>query len=148
MQPEGLTLELTRVIAAPRERVFACFEDPALLSRWWGPAGFSIPSIDFAPRAGATYRIEMQPPEGDAFQLVGTFHEVEAASRLAFSFQWLPPDPDDVETLAQLSFEATGDATEVRLVQGPFRTRARCELHRDGWTQSFERLARLLAGQA
>ena len=135
---------MTRVISRPRDRVFECFTDAALLARWWGPADFSIPSIEFAPRVGATYRIEMQPPAGDAFALTGTFREFDAPSRLAFSFLWRPPHPDDVETVAQLSFEVIDESTEVRLSQRSFRTEARRALHRDGWSESFDKLAELL----
>ena len=143
MAPEGLSLELTRVLAAPRARVAEHFTDAALLARWWGPRGFSIPGIDFTPDVGATYRIEMQPPEGQAFALTGTFRRVDA-SHLAFSFEWQPPDPDDQETLAQLSFGANEDSTEVHLEQGPFKSEARRELHRAGWTESLDRLAEVL----
>ena len=85
----------------------------------------------------------MQPPEGSAFAVTGTFRRVDP-SELAFTFEWEPPDPDDQETLAQLSFGATGDSTEVRLEQGPFKTEARRALHRDGWTDSLDRLAELI----
>ena len=138
---------MSRVIAAPRARVFEFFADAALLAKWWGPSGFSIPSLDFAPRVGAHYRIEMQPPESEAFTLTGTFHEVDAPSRLAFSFVWEPADRDDRETVAQLSFRTIDDSTEVRLSQAPFETEARRALHRDGWTDSFDRLGALVAEQ-
>lgn len=138
---------MTRVCPAPRERVFEFVIDPALLARWWGPRGFSIPRVDFTPRVGATYRIAMQPPEGEAFQLTGTFREVDAPSHLAFSFEWEPADPDDEETLAELSFRAIDDATEVRLRQGFFKTEARRALHFDGWTESFDKLSEVLAEQ-
>jgi uncharacterized protein YndB with AHSA1/START domain len=140
-------LELTPVFRAPRARVFELFVDPAALARWWGPRGFSIPTIDFAPRVGATYRIEMQPPAGESFQLTGTFRVVERPSRLAFSFEWEPADPDDVETVARLSFEAIDETTEVRLTQGPFKTEERRALHRDGWTESFGKLSELVSEQ-
>ena len=139
-----LSLELTRRFAAAPEGGFELLIDPAQLARWWGPRGFSIPSVDFVARTGATYRIEMQPPGGDAFHLTGTFREVEPPSRLAFSFKWEPADPDDVETVAQLSLEPVDDSTEIRLVQGPFKTGERCALHRDGWTESLDKLGELL----
>ena len=44
-----------------------------------------------------------------------------------------------------LSLAAVGDTTEVALSQGEFATQARLELHRDGWSESFERLRKLLA---
>jgi uncharacterized protein YndB with AHSA1/START domain len=144
MPADGLSLELTRLFPAPRARVFEFIAGAALLAEWWGPRGFSIPSIDFVPRVGGTYRIEMQPPEGDAFALTGTFREVDIPSRLAFTFEWEPGDPDDVETVARLALEATDDSTRVQLRQGPFKTEARRALHRDGWTESFDKLAELV----
>ncbi len=147
MPADGLSLELTRLFPAPRARVFEFFAGAALLAEWWGPRGFSIPSIDFVPRVGGTYRIEMQPPDGDAFELTGTFREVDIPSRLAFTFEWEPGDPDDVETVAQLALEATDDSTRVQLRQGPFKTEARRALHRDGWTESFDKLAELVTEQ-
>lgn len=146
MRPEGLSLELTRAFAAPCARVVEFFTDAALLAEWWGPQGFSIPSIEFTPGVGARYRIEMQPPEGQAFALTGTFRRVDR-SHLAFSFEWEPADPDDQETLTQLSFAAIDDSTEVHLEQGPFKNEARRALHRDGWTDSFDRLAEVVAAQ-
>lgn len=145
---QELTLELERVIPAPPAAVFAAFTDPSRLARWWGPAGFAIPSLRFEARAGESYRIEMQPPTGDSFYLTGEFREVEQPARLAFTFAWEEPDPDDVETLASLSFGDLDDATEVSLRQGPFKTQARRALHRDGWTDSFDKLERLISGQA
>jgi uncharacterized protein YndB with AHSA1/START domain len=136
---------MTRTLRAPPERVYQFFADASLLAKWWGPRGFSIPSIDFAPRVGATYRIEMQPPEGEAFHLSGKFREVDPPSRLAFSFEWEPPDPDDQETVAQLSFQPVDDSTEIVFVQAPFKTEARRALHHDGWTESFDKLGELVA---
>lgn len=147
MAADGLSLELTRLFPASRARVFEFFAGAALLAEWWGPRGFSIPSIDFVPRVGGTYRIEMQPPDGNAFELTGTFREVDIPSRLALTFEWEPADPDDQETVAQLAFEVTDDSTRVQLSQGPFKTEARRALHRDGWTESFDKLAELVTQQ-
>jgi uncharacterized protein YndB with AHSA1/START domain len=120
--------------------VFEAFTDPNELARWWGPEGFSTPSLEFHPRVGESYRIEMRPPEGDAFYLTGEFRVVDPPTRLAFTFRWEDPDPDDVETLVDLSFRDLGESTQVMLTQGPFETEARRTLHRDGWTDSFNRL--------
>jgi uncharacterized protein YndB with AHSA1/START domain len=141
-----LTLEMERVFAAPPAVVFAAFSDPNELVKWWGPQGFTTPSLEFDPRIGETYRIEMQPPEGDPFYLTGEFREVDPPVRLAYTFVWENPDADDVETLAALSFRGVGESTEVALTQGPFKTEARRALHRDGWTDSFDKLERLISG--
>lgn len=141
--PDGLTLELTQILRAPPPVIFGLFSDPDQLRRWWGPAGFTIPSLDFRPEPGERYRIEMQPPEGEAFVLTGEFQEVDPPNRIAYSFVWEDPDPDDVETLVELTFTERGGSTEVSFKQGPFKTEDRRELHRNGWGDSFEKLERL-----
>jgi uncharacterized protein YndB with AHSA1/START domain len=142
---DGLTLELKRTLSAAPSLVSELFTDPSELARWWGPEGFSTPSMDYEPRVGESYRIEMQPPEGDAFHLTGEFRVVDPATRLAYTFNWEPADPDDVETVVELSFSDRGESTEVVLSQGPFKTEARLALHRDGWTEGFNRLEALLS---
>ena len=139
-----LVLEIERVLPATRQTVFAALSVPDELAKWWGPEGFTIPSLQFQARVGANYRIQMQPPDGDTFYLTGKFQTVDAPNRLAYTFAYEEPDPDDVETRVDLSFRDVGQSTEVALTQGPFKTEARRALHRDGWTDSFNKLERLL----
>ena len=139
-----LTLELRRVLPAARSIVFSAFSDPTQLAEWWGPKDFTTLSLSFQPRVGGRYRIEMQPPEGDRFYLAGQFRELDPPTRLAYTFVWEDPDLDDVETVVELSFRDLGEATEVALTQGPFKTEARRALHRGGWTDSFDKLEHLL----
>jgi uncharacterized protein YndB with AHSA1/START domain len=145
---DGLTLEMGRALPAAPPVVFECFADQTKLASWWGPDGFTTPSLDFDPRAGERYRMEMQPPEGQAFYLTGEFREVEPPTRLAYTFTWEDPDPDDADTLVELSFRDAGERTDVALTQGPFKTDARLALHRDGWTDSLNRLEALLSSRS
>ena len=138
---EALILELVRTLAAERARVFGAFTSGDRVAQWWGPDGFTIPGIEFDPEVGGSYRIHMQPPEGDSFALTGEFRAVEPPERLAFTFVWEQPDPDDAETLVELSFEDRGHSTRVALRQGSFRTEARRRLHREGWGQALDKLA-------
>ena len=138
-------VEITRALPAARAAVFAAFSAPGELAKWWGPQGFSVPSLEFQPRVGDRYRIEMQPPDGDPFSLTGEFREVDPPGRLAYTFSWEDPDPDDGETLVELSFRDRGESTEVVVTQGPFKTEARRELHRNGWTDSLDKLERLIS---
>jgi uncharacterized protein YndB with AHSA1/START domain len=144
---DELVLALERVLPAPPPVVFAAFSDANELAKWWGPEGFTTPSLEVQARVGESYRIEMQPPEGDSFYLTGEFREVDPPARLAYTFVWEPPEPDDVETLVALSFRDLGESTEVTFTQGPFKTEARRALHRDGWTDSFDKLERLISAQ-
>jgi uncharacterized protein YndB with AHSA1/START domain len=136
---------LERTLPASREVVFSAISNPVEVAKWWGPEGFTIGSADFEPRVGGRYRIQMQPPEGDAFYLRGEFRELKPPTVIAFTFEWEPADPDDVETLARIELLRRDPATEARLTQGTFKTEERLELHRDGWGESFDKLERLLA---
>jgi uncharacterized protein YndB with AHSA1/START domain len=137
-------LKLKRVFSVPPTTVYAAFSDSNDLKEWWGPRGFTVSSLTFHPRVGEHYQIEMQPPDGNAFHLMGVFRQVDPPTRLAFTFVYEEPDEDDVETLVALTFRELGGSAEVGLTQGPFRTEARRALHRDGWTDSFDKLDRFL----
>src|SRR4051812_21094254 len=142
---EGLVLKIERVLPATRPVVFNACTNAEELAKWWGPEGYRVTNLEFEPGVGESYRIKMQPPEGDPFHLAGEFREVDPPTRLAFTFRWEDPDPDDVETIASLSFHDREQGTEVVLSQGPFKTGARLELHRGGWTESLDKLEALLA---
>src|SRR4051795_1103924 len=108
-----LVLEIRRVLTAVPSVVFAAFSDSSEcgLAKWFGPQGFTIPSLQFQPRVGERYRIEIQPPEGDSFHLSGAFREVDPPARLALTFVWEGPGPDDVEKLLTLPSGDLGGST-------------------------------------
>ena len=142
-----LRLHLERVLPAPPERVFALNTEPQLLAQWWGPNGFTIPSVEVDARVGGRYRIEMQPPDSDAFFLSGEFREVEPGTRLAYTFRWEPPDPDDRETVVVLSLQTLGESTALTVDQGDFATEERRALHVQGWSESIDSLEELIVSQ-
>lgn len=137
-------LELTRVLAAPRERVFRALTRPEELASWWGPRGFTTPEIELELRVGGRYRFTMQPPDGDRFHLAGEFLEVAPPRRLAYTFRWEEPVPDDRETVVTLTLDVAGDGTELSVRQGEFATEERLALHRGGWSDSLDKLSALL----
>ena len=142
--PDGLILHLEKVLQAPKESVFAACVEPKRLAEWWGPADFTTLSVDLDVREGGRYRITMQPPDGEAFHLHGRFREVDPPRRLAYTFEWEEPDPDDQETVVTLSFHHHREGTTLVLDQGPFATEARRTLHEVGWAESLERLEQSL----
>jgi len=139
-----VVLELTGVFPAPRDRVYEALTTPEDLARWWGPHGFTVPEIQWDLRVRGSYRMTMQPPEGDAFHLRGEFSAVDPPAAVAYTFVWEPPNPDDRETEVRLSLTDREGSTELHLRQGVFATEERLALHRGGWSDSFEKLERLL----
>jgi uncharacterized protein YndB with AHSA1/START domain len=137
---DDLGLHLQRILPVPRPLVFRAHTEPDLIAEWWGPAGFSTPSIELDLRVGGGYRIGMQPPDGALFHLSGEFIEIDPPARLAYTFRWEEPDPDDRETVVTFSLDDRGASTEVIIDQGVFATEARLALHQQGWTESLDRL--------
>ena len=80
--------------------------------------------------------------------LSGEYLEIDPPWRLVYTFRWEEPAPDDRETVADLSLLRAGDGTRLMLSQGPFLTEERLALHRDGWTESFEKLQSALASRS
>jgi uncharacterized protein YndB with AHSA1/START domain len=128
-----LIIELSGLVAAQRQRVYDAMTDPTQVAVWWGPEGFTCPEV------------KLDPLDGERFHLTGQYVEVAPPSRLAYTFQWDPPDPDDCVTTARIAFRELDGDTEVTLIQGPFATEARRELHRTGWAETLFRLATYLA---
>src|SRR5580765_2529795 len=60
----GRELTTTRVLDAPRERVFRAFSEAEHLAQWWGPQGFTNTFHEFDLRAGASWRYVMHGPNG------------------------------------------------------------------------------------
>lgn len=139
-QPAGLALTLRATFAAPRDTVFRALTEPAELATWWGPHGFTTLVTELDLRVGGGYRFSMRPPDGDRFGLSGEFLEIDPPRRLVFTFRWEEPTPDDRDTVVTLSLGAVGESTTVHLTQGGFATEERLALHRNGWTDSFEKL--------
>lgn len=145
----GLRLRLQRVLHAPRSVVFRALTEPKELAKWWGPDGFTIPSVESDLRPGGSYRIAMRPPEGDPFFLVGEFVEVVPQERLSYTFRWENPDPEDRETVVTLSLrDIGGTRTELVLSQGDFATEGRQALHEQGWAESLHKLEELMSSAA
>ena len=142
---DGLTLQLKRVVAAHRRVVFRACTEPDELAQWWGPQGFTTPHIELDLRVGGRYRFAMQPPEGELFHLSGEFRAIEPPALLEYTFRWEQPDPDDRETVVNLTFQEAGGSTGIALVQSGFATEARRTLHDGGWSDSFDRLQDLLS---
>jgi uncharacterized protein YndB with AHSA1/START domain len=138
-EPAVHALDLTETFPQPAERLWASLVEPAELARWWGPHGFTT-SATVDSRPGGRYRLTMQPPVGHPFHVTGRFLAIDPPGRLSYTFLYEEPGADDHETVVVLTLADVDDGTRVSLWQGPFLTEERRQLHRTGWTESFQRL--------
>jgi uncharacterized protein YndB with AHSA1/START domain len=74
----------SRVIDAPREKVFKAFADPTHLARWWGPSGFRNTFEEFDFRPGGIWRLTMHGPDGTDYPNRSVFLDIREPSRIVF----------------------------------------------------------------
>ena len=69
---------LTRVIAAPRERVFQAWTDPAQIAQWFGPDGFKVETLECDLSVGGRWRFIYTGPDGTRWDNRMVFLKIEA----------------------------------------------------------------------
>lgn len=74
---------ISRLVDAPREKVWQCWTEPRRLADWFGPKGFETVAANLDFRPGGTYHYCMR---GNGVEIWGkwTFKEIEAPARLLF----------------------------------------------------------------
>lgn len=55
---------IIRTFDAPREKVWQAWTDPEMVKQWWGPEGFTAPSVKNDFRVGGKYIYAMHGPAG------------------------------------------------------------------------------------
>ncbi|MDP9795087.1 uncharacterized protein YndB with AHSA1/START domain [Catenuloplanes nepalensis] len=80
-------LDVTRVMAASSEQIWAAWIDPAAIARWWGPDGFTSAVRELDVRDGGRFDVMMQGPDGSTFENLYLFDNVEAGERITYVHQ-------------------------------------------------------------
>lgn len=78
-------LTLTRLIDAPREKLFRAWTDPALIPLWFCPKPWGVSKAETDVRAGGASLIVMCGPDGQEFPNRGTYLEVIPNEKLVFT---------------------------------------------------------------
>ncbi len=139
----ALQLELQRVFAHPRERVFDAWTRPEALGAWMGPSeAIRAESVSVDLREGGHYRIDFVEAGEPTKRVQGTYLAIRRPERLMFTWIWAPPMPDaGVETTVIVDFEEVAAGTRVHLRHLRFATPAACELHAAGWSGTLDKFA-------
>ena len=138
-----LTLNITRIIAAPRELVFACWTQAKHLARWGGaPEGMTANAELKQIRTGGRYLVHLEHENGDRFSVQGKYLEVIKPERLVFTHAWVGDDGiPGPEMLITITFTEKNGKTRMTLRQEGFTSAASRDGHRAGWTSQIERFA-------
>jgi len=89
-------LVLTRIIDAPREKVYRCWTEPELMKQWFVPKPWTAKSVEIDLRPGGSSLVVMADPDGNEYPNPGIYLEVVPNERLvftdAFTSAWQPSD--------------------------------------------------------
>jgi uncharacterized protein YndB with AHSA1/START domain len=75
---------MSRLLDAPREKVWAAFTTPEHVARWYGGKGFTNKVLEMDVRPGGLWRHVMTTPDGTDFPLEFVYIEVVKPSKLAW----------------------------------------------------------------
>lgn len=128
-EPGQHALTITRSFDASREQIFSILTDPALVSRWWGPARYNTAVDVMEVKPGGRWRYVQSADDGREFGFHGVYHQVTAPERLVYTFEF-EGMPGHV-LLETVVFEEHGDKTLMH-VTSVFQSVA----DRDGMIQS------------
>ena len=142
---ETATFRSRRRLPFPAQRVFEAFARPELLSRWWGPSGFTNTFEVFEFRPGGRWEFTMHGPDGSHHLNESTFLQIDAPSTLVI--QHVSP-PRFVLTV---ELDAREEDTDLRWTQvfedGAVASRI-AHIVEPANEQNLDRLRSVLAGES
>lgn len=82
--PEESRITITRIIEAPRDRVWKAWTDPSLVTRWFRANGTTLAGVQTDVRPGGAWEATMRS-NGDEARWQGKYTEVTEPERLVFT---------------------------------------------------------------
>ena len=143
-------LVLTRLIAAPREKLFKAWTTPELLVQWFTPKPWETVRAEVDLRAGGSSLIVMRGPDGSEFPNRGIYLEVVPNERLvftdAYTEAWKPSEKPFMTGILTFEDEAGGTRYTARVLHWTVADREAHEKmgFHEGWGKATEQLAALV----
>lgn len=144
-------LLITRVIDAPREKVFRAWTESDLIKQWFAPLPWTTPSATLDVRPGGACTIVMRGPDGTDLPNSGVYLEVVKNERLvftdAYTRAWEPSQKPFMTVI--VTFEDAGGKTKYTARVRHWSVADREEHEKmgfhQGWGQCTDQLAALAA---
>lgn len=103
-------LVLTRLIDAPRAKLYAAWTQPDLLKQWFAPLPYTTPIAELDVRPGGANKITMRGPDGVDMPNRGVYLEVVPNERLvftdAYTEAWAPSEKPFMTVILTFEEEA------------------------------------------
>lgn len=107
------SITLTRLIDAPRERVFDAWTDAGSLTQWWGPRGFTTTTQAIDVRPDGVWQFTMHGPNGATYPNYMTFETIDRPARLTYFHGDDANGPRDLHTT--VTFDDEGGRTRLTM---------------------------------
>jgi uncharacterized protein YndB with AHSA1/START domain len=136
---QSLSLKVSRLIKAPRERVFAAWTTADQLVQWLGGGSPKLISASIDVRVGGDYRLKATGGHCE-MDMVGQFREVKPPERLVFTWSVgnCLPEYKGMQTIVTVELTEQKGGTLVQLTHEGFVDAEIRDRHDKGWNASFD----------
>jgi uncharacterized protein YndB with AHSA1/START domain len=159
--PKNSDLVVTRVIAAPVERVWKAWTDSELVMQWWGPKGFTCPVARMDVREGGVSLVCMRAPKefgGQDMYNTWTYEKIDSMNRFVYVHRFSDKDGNAMDPVElglspdipkemrhQVTFRKLDkDRTEITVIEHGWPVGPMMEMSRAGLEQCLDKMAALL----
>lgn len=147
---------ISKLLPAARETVWRAWLEPAMITRWWGPDGTTVPECEVNPTVGGHMHLVMLagpglgPLAGQRWPMEGQIVEMTPPEHLVFNNNALGEAGDILlsgTTSVELKDEAAGTLmTVVARARGEGEVAAQMLAGMEtGWQQQIDKLAAFLS---
>ena len=145
MSEVRLGLTITRVLDAPRERVWREWTEPEAFADWFGGPEAEVPlhTVAMDVRPGGAWRATMLYGSRE-IRWVGEYREVDPPLRLVFTITDRP-EADERELVVVVLTDLGAGRTEMVVEQHGHMSKAAYDATRNGWGGFLDRMEQRLA---
>lgn len=140
----GNTIRLHRVISAPAERIYRAFLDPAAMTKWLPPDGYTCRVHHMDAKVGGSYKMSFTNfTTGESHSFGGEYLDLNPDEFLRYTDRFDDPNlPGEMTTT--ISLRKTAFGTEIEIEQTGVPAVIPPEACYLGWQQSLTLLQRLV----
>ncbi len=140
------SLEIKRIIKAPRDQVYAAWTDLEQLKQWFGPENVQTRALIADARVGGEFRWDLTNSEGEEMTMIGEYRELQPGRKIVFTWQW--QDDEDWEnhiSVVTVELDDAGGGTELRLTHEQLPNEESRDGHTRGWDSALDKLEKFFS---